>query len=276
MRANRGGALSGGIAMGVENGRKFERFPLRIPATLIVGRKEIEAVTENVSKTGLRLRTDAAPADRRLVQVRIALPPDGDQATFSAITTHASPAGGTRAPGVGVHLYGNGPELIARWERFLKHAATRWKDPAEAVLVAKATTMPLIDPVRRRFERVRAVLEVRYPSVDQLLPLTSRDVSMGGLFLAADALREVGDELGLEVVHPLTAERFPVRCVVRRVVREQALGNGMGVEFLDMDASRRAELWAFVTSGLSVLEAEDLEILAAPDEVVFELDFGGA
>lgn len=253
----------------VETGRRFGRFALSMPATLIAGKRETAVVTEDVSRNGMRLLTDAPPPDRRFVQIRLALSAAGET-TINGITAYGVRAGGARRPGVGVQLYGNPPNIVADWERFVQGIASG--EPAESVLVAKATTLPLVEPVRRRFERVRALFEVRYPSVEVLLPLTARDVSMGGLFLAADTLREVGEELGLEVVHPVSGEHFPVRCVIRRVVRDRDVGIGMGVEFLDMDDARRAELWAFVTSGLALLEAEDFEALPEPDGVVFELD----
>ncbi|MDP2307457.1 MAG: PilZ domain-containing protein [Pseudomonadota bacterium] len=269
--------------MAEETGRRFGRWPIRIPAVLIVGRKQLDVLTEDVSRSGLRVQTDAPPGERQLVQLRLALPPEGLLATLCGITAHAVKPGATRAPGVGVQLYGNGPDVLARWEQFLRYVELKHVDAQAAGASGgespgHASAPPAADPIRRRFERVHAVLEVRFRSVDELLPLLTRDASKGGLFVTTEHPREVGEELGLEVVHPATQATFPLRGVVRRVVRDRALGMGMGLEFLDVDDASREAFWDFVTTGLPSLAAEDMEALDEPapestDEDAFTVDF---
>lgn len=259
--------------MAIEKGRRHGRVALQVHAVLIVGRREFAVVTEDVSRGGVRLRTDSPPPERRLVQFRLLFPGDIAPTTLAGVTVRAVPPGGDRTPGVGVQLYGNAPELTAKWEHFVATVSPS-SAAGEAPLLATAVTVSP-EPIRRRFERVRAVLEVHTRSAEDLLPFASRDASRGGMFLVADQLREVGEELGIEIVHPTSGERFEVRCVVRRVVREHAMGMGMGVEFLDLDSARRDELWEFISGGLE--EIDDSAIVMIDDEfaeleVEFELD----
>lgn len=259
--------------MAIEKGRRHGRVALQLHAVLIVGRREFPVVTEDVSRGGMRLRTDSPPPERRLVQLRVLLPGDLTPTTLSGVTVRAVPPGEGRTPGVGVQLYGNAPELTSKWERFVATVPPS-KDDALTPVLASATTVSA-EPIRRRFERVRAVLEVHTRSADDLLPFASRDASKGGLFLVADQLREVGEELGIEIVHPVTGDRFEVRCIVRRVVREAGLGVGMGVEFMDLDAARRDELWEFISGGLEEIDDSAIVMLDeefAELEVEFELD----
>ncbi|GDX83604.1 hypothetical protein LBMAG42_54150 [Deltaproteobacteria bacterium] len=259
--------------MAIEKGRRHGRVALQLHAVLIVGRREFAAVTEDVSRGGMRVRTDSPPPERRLVQLRLLFPGDLTPTTLSGVTVRVVPPGEGRTPGVGIQLYGNSGELTAKWERFVATVPPS-SGEGEEPLLASATTVPA-EPIRRRFERVRAVLEVHTRSADDLLPFASRDASKGGMFLVADQLREVGEELGIEIVHPVTGERFEVRCVVRRVVREHGMGMGMGVEFLDLDAPRRDELWEFISGGIE--EIDDSAIVMIDEEfaeleVEFELD----
>jgi hypothetical protein len=131
---------------------------------------------------------------------------------------------------------------------------------AGAPVLARAESVPL-EPVRRRFERVSAVFEVRTASLSDLLPLASRDVSKGGMFLVSDSHRVVGDVLGVQIVHPERDERFDVQCIVRRVVTEAALGIGMGVEFTNLDEARRDALWEFISGAIPDLDEEAFSML---------------
>jgi hypothetical protein len=228
-------------------------------AVLVVGRREIPVVTSDVSRGGLQLLTDQPPPEKRLVQVRIVLAPDTTPTVLAAVTVRTNPPGEGRRPGVAVQLYGNPAQVVAKWERFVATVPAQEGDRHSPVH-AQATPLP-IEPTRRRFERVAAVFEVRTASVDDLLPFASRDVSKGGMFLTADSPRAVGDVIGVELVHPERDERFEVRCVVRRVVSEAALGVGMGVEFLDLDEDRRDALWEFINGAIPDLDDDALVML---------------
>ncbi len=258
--------------MAIEKGRRHGRVLVRLRVTLVVGRREITGVTEDISRGGLRLLTDSPPPERCLVQFRVILPGDTTPTSFSGVTLRVVRPGGEVMPGVSVQLHGNSPELTARWERFVHTVPAAGADTGKGPIVASATAVPTV-PTRRGFERVQAVFEVHTSAAAELLPFASRDVSKGGMFLVADTLREVGEILGLVIVHPSHGGQFELRCVVRRVVREQALGIGMGVEFLDLDETRRDDLWEFLSGGFPVLGDDAIVMLDEEfDALDVELD----
>lgn len=249
-------------------GRRHGRVPLVMPVTMIVGKREIPAVTEDVSRGGMRLRTDQPPPEKRFVQVRFEPSPGAPPVLLSGVTVRVINPGAGRTPGVGVQIYGNAAQAVSAWERFVATVPATLGAAAGAPVHARADSVP-VEPTRRRFERVAAAFEVRVPSVDDLMPFASRDVSKGGLFLVTDAPRAVGDRLGIILVHPERDERFEVSCVVRRVVTEAELGIGMGVEFTDLDEVRRDDLWEFLSGGIPDLEEDAMTML---DEEFAELE----
>ena len=96
-------------------------------------------------------------------------------------------------------------------------------------------------------------------SVDELLTMHSRNVSKGGMFVATDRPRRVGERLVLEVVHPETFDVFHLPSIVRREVHER--GHGMAVEFLDCDESARTAFWDFISAGLQKQPDDDFELV---------------
>lgn len=244
--------------MGIEKGRRHGRVAIRLSATLVVGRREQPVVTADLSRGGVRLLTDDPPAERLLAKLRITLPGSATPETLEGVTVRRVPPGGDGPPGVSIQLYGNTVETVSRWERFVQSVPA--DDNGAAPMLAMATEAPP-GPIRRRFGRIGMVLEVHVQRLDDLLPLASRDVSRGGMFLRSDTVADVGEELGLDILHPDRNESFPARCVVRRVVNERGMGMGMGVEFLDLDAARRDALWAFIVGDIPELDDGAVELL---------------
>jgi uncharacterized protein (TIGR02266 family) len=74
--------------------------------------------------------------------------------------------------------------------------------------------------------------------------LDTRDLSVGGAFLVADLLFEVGEILSLSFALPVTERIVQARGKVKWVSRGEEGGKppGMGVEFLDLPANAREEL----------------------------------
>lgn len=254
-------------------GRRHGRVPLAMPVTIIVGKREVAALTEDVSRGGMRLRTDQPPPEKRFVQIRFHPAPGAAAVLLSGVTVRSVAPGEGRVPGVGVQLYGNAAQVVSEWERFVATVPATLGPNAGAPVHARAASVP-VEPTRRRFARVAVAFEVRVPSVDDLLPFASRDVSKGGMFLVTDAPRTVGDQLGVIIVHPDRDEGFEVNCVVRRVVTEAGLGIGLGVEFTDLYAARRDDLWEFLSGGIPELDDEALTMLDEEfAELEMEIDF---
>lgn len=242
-------------------GRKYERYRVRMPVAATWAREVRDLQTEDISLEGLFVRTDAALAERRLLKLRTKLLHDGSELTMHAMVAHSLPLDGavSRVPGIGLQFYGNGRDTLERWGRHIQHVRDTLPGAADRTVFAFNVDRAPPEPIRRRYERVAAVLEVRVVTVDELLTIHSRDVSKGGMFVMADRACKVGEQLVLEVVHPETAAVFPLPSVVRREVRER--GAGLAVEFLDLDDAARAAFWEFVSAGLQKPPDDDFDLV---------------
>jgi PilZ domain-containing protein len=104
----------------------------------------------------------------------------------------------------------------------------------------------------RRYERIDIELPCRLyiPGSDGLrfeAFCTSRNLGLGGLFVAASFLLKEGLELFVELALPDAP--LPIRSRVAHVVPldETELMTGMGIEFLDVDAHGRETLLRYFT-----------------------------
>lgn len=108
----------------------------------------------------------------------------------------------------------------------------------------------------RKHTRHPVGFEVRIPSLSAHSRLRAYDLSRGGMSVRTNSDVAVGATLALEVVHPITGERFPLAAIVRRhIVRPDF--RGIGVEFLDVAEADRRRLDDFMsgeTSGGPELE----------------------
>ena len=102
------------------NHRQYERFPTDLRATLIKGKTEVPGRVVDVSFSGLFFTTDNPPPLRDLVKLEIELP-SGEAMRILGMAVHVvRPARGQRQrPGVGVQLFGIGPDIRAAWDRFV-------------------------------------------------------------------------------------------------------------------------------------------------------------
>ena len=102
------------------NHRRYERFAVNLKATLIQGRKAIQGHVVDVSFTGLFFTTSSPPPLRDLVKIDLDMP-SGGTTRLLGMAVHIVPphAAGPRRPGVGVQLFGIGPEVRAEWDRFV-------------------------------------------------------------------------------------------------------------------------------------------------------------
>ena len=98
---------------------------------------------------------------------------------------------------------------------------------------------------RRRSERLRVKLPVRYHSDAVYLDCWVHDLSRNGLFLRSDYLDALGNFVGLRLT--LRGEDLPVQ-VDGEVVRidERPRSAGMGIRFTEIGASERRRLANFM------------------------------
>lgn len=104
-------------------------------------------------------------------------------------------------------------------------------------------------PSRRKFPRYDAELELDVRDLGELHRMLTRDVSHGGMFIVTDAPLEAGTRLLLQVIHPVSDERFDISAVVRR---REAKPQGIGVEFVDLTEARREAFMSFIRASLQL------------------------
>ena len=228
-----------------------------------------ELVTEDVSFRGMFLVCATMLPERQLIRIEASLPPDGVAfATHGMVVYSIPPAHPSgRSQGAGIQFYGMGDERAA-WEKYV-----RWvQSQAGELPDRRSTEMPAAAPPapapsseealsqadQRRHPRFPLVLEVRPRSLDDLMRLYSRDVSVGGMFLATPRTIEIGSELRLDVRHPHGDALFSLTAVVRRrSLRPQ----GVGVEFTGLDEMKRRDFFDFIHAPIPTADPGDLELI---------------
>jgi uncharacterized protein (TIGR02266 family) len=126
----------------------------------------------------------------------------------------------------------------------------------------------------RRTRRIEAAFRVRYRSLDQLVVALTHDLSRGGLFMRTARYLPVNAIVRVHLELPDEGGEMPIVCRVA-YVRDEAesarVGKppGMGLEFLDLDPERMAQLTQFVTERTSpgvILPRRRLNVLVVDDE----------
>jgi Tfp pilus assembly protein PilZ len=102
-------------------------------------------------------------------------------------------------------------------------------------------------PSRRKFPRYDAEMELDVRDLGELHRMLTRDVSHGGMFIVTDAPLEPGARLLIQVMHPVSDERFDISAVVRR---REVNPQGIGVEFVDLTEARREAFMSFIRESL--------------------------
>ena len=91
-------------------------------------------------------------------------------------------------------------------------------------------------PNRRRFDRCTIEIPIVYTSAELELEVTTRDVSMSGVFVRSEVLEPVGTSCQL-AIHVTGHAPLHVRGIVRRVVESEQPGAepvGLGIEFVEL------------------------------------------
>ncbi len=230
--------------------RREPRYRLRIPVILRLGRESTEVMTEDVSFSGMFVRTDAPPPERGLIKIDIPVPGEVSPLALTAMVVHRIEPNPSlqRIPGAGLQLYGVGSDMRDKWARYILSLRDKDVNAASRPVPVEASNdnSPELhslerEPINRRHVRYSAVLIARARTIDELVTMYTRDISQGGTFLTTNVAVAAGDALRLELIHPDTGESFDLACVVRRRVRD-----GLGVEFTDLDEAKREAFWQFV------------------------------
>lgn len=214
-------------------------------------------LTEDVSFSGMFLRTDTPPPVRGLVRMEVDVEGRGRPLELTGMVVHViQPDNVTkRTPGIGIQFYGVGADLLRVWTNYLQMLRARHPDSEAKSVVVSTPSAVRTEPLRRKHPRFAAVLEVRVQTLAELTKMFTRDISKGGAFLATTDPFAAGDRLFVELIHPQTEDVYGLECTVRRSVRD-----GVGVEFEGFDDAVMASLEDFV---------EPIEELSV-DDLVFE------
>ncbi len=237
-----------------QESRRHRRIPVRLPVRLGEGEQEVTLMSEDVSYSGLFVRTDMFLEPGVRVALAIRVPDTGEDLALVGVVAHCidwdQAASFQQGPGMGLQIYGFERESLEQWNGFVARAmalndARSLDDAARSVDQVR----DLVQPIRRRFPRMTAKFEVHAGSVDELFEMLSKDISAGGTFLLHAQLMPVRTPIALAFVHPTDGSRFEITGEVVRVVESPPRCRGMGVQFR-ADTEVRAAFTAFIESGL--------------------------
>jgi hypothetical protein len=252
--------------------RRDVRYVVPVPVTLFVAKRWIEAEAADVSHGGMfvLLEERGVASDEsadllepgQLVRVEVVLPPSLDPfgATARLVHQHAPFARDERR-GVGVQFYGLGRESQDRWAAFIDHVRTSY--PASNERMVTLASAEALDAAYLRTKNQVGALRVEVGAVRDLVTMAKRDVARENLFLVCRARAFAGDELALQIVHPLTDDVFELVGRVRRVVEDGPL-RGLDFELLGCDAERKERFEEFVYDAMAPI-FDDEDVLPQPE-----------
>jgi hypothetical protein len=246
-------------AMGGAENRREPRYAVRLPATLLRGKREpVRLETVDVSVHGLYLRTAEPPPMRQLVKVELRLPPDGRAIVLHGmiVFVRKEPEGDVPA-GVGLSLVGLDGALLSAWDDFVRSLSPRHSGSLRRL--EEAALAETQRPDRRRLERRGNELRLVFRSVGDLVALADGEVAEPERFVATDMPLPVGMRLTVLLEHPATHATFALDALVRRRAREEGI-NGVALDFAALDAARRGAFIAFVSDDAEELGDDDIEL----------------
>jgi Tfp pilus assembly protein PilZ len=238
--------------------RRDKRYVLSLPVLITLAKKRIEAETADLGHGGMFVVTDAELALGQLIKVELLLPPRSETFEAPAKLVYLLPAiaKDTRR-GVGVQFYGLGRGVQDRWDAFIDHVRRTYPTTEERVATPQSA-----EPVHVDFKRSDAqvgALRVQVRSVNDLVRMQRRDLSRGTIFFATPGKAYAGDELALQIVHPLNGDVFEMQGKVRRVVDDAGI-KGLELELVACDDDRRARFEDFIYDGMAELfDDEEIE-----------------
>jgi uncharacterized protein (TIGR02266 family) len=121
---------------------------------------------------------------------------------------------------------------------------------------------PLMDDERRSSARYQVKVEVGLQTESNFYTGLTQDLSGGGVFVATNQIRQVGDRIKVLLTLPGQAEPFEILTEVRWVRGGSTLSRniddpGMGLRFLQMSPRARQAIADFLTQRESLFFDED-------------------
>jgi Tfp pilus assembly protein PilZ len=246
--------------------RRDPRFRCRIPVELYRGRvalpsgvllymrpqgEVVETVThlltEDVSVSGMFLRTDAPPQLRQVVRVALMIPsvnvPMNVMAQVAHVVHPGDPHG--RVPGAGILFFPLEGQMFGAWSAFVWTLSELRNDTIPAPPMIQESPA-VLEPIRRRAERHPTSLVVHVNANGQPHLLRLHDISRNGVFITTDIEFPIGTQLLVRFVDPDESEEFAIEAVVRRYSAGAVCG--VGVEFVGLDGKVREAFFRFLAN----------------------------
>lgn len=254
--------------------RREPRHPIALPVVLTAGGQRLDCSTRDISFAGAFIETPSVstrgePISERsdplhmvkvgqLIRVTIFLP-NGAPFEVSAVVVHIVRMR-THA-GLGIRFFGLGRSAQEDWDRVvvdirdLPRADLWQRTYSDGVPKGSGRAVRLprgehFEPLLYRSAHHVAVLRVYVGSVVDLYALAEPDRDK--TFVQTDERLSVGDEVGLQWVHPNSEDIFELSAFVTRIVDQHEM-KGVELEILDLDDERRARFAEFIDDGLESL-----------------------
>ncbi len=103
-------------------------------------------------------------------------------------------------------------------------------------MIPNELTEALLPKEKRRSDRKRLIVDVKFEGGDATGIANTRDIGVGGLYIKTEATLEMGDEISMQMT--LMNEDFDVLGVVAYIDE----GEGVGVRFRDLSEKQEALL----------------------------------
>lgn len=231
-----------------ERARFEPRLSIGLGGLLSIGNRHLECVTSDVSFSGVSVRVDASGlghvSSRDLATLKLSLYPSARVIDAPASVVHVTPARNIYA--VGLRFYAFAGAARAAWDDFVRGLSAESASGASATALALPTGQHF-EPMLYRNAFQVAVLRVYVASVRDLLHLAERNAT--SMFIVTDEALAVGNEVGLQFVHPNSEDVFEANAFVARVVDQHGV-RGVEVEFLDLAFERFDRFREFVEDGI--------------------------
>ncbi len=204
-------------------------------------------LTDDVSLSGMFLRTDAPPLLRQVVRVALRIPSVNvamnAMAQVAHVVQHGDPYG--RVPGAGILFFPLDGATLKAWSAFVGTLSERRQDtiPAPPMLPESAS---VVEPIRRRAERHPTSLVVHVNAKGQPHLLRLHDISRNGVFITTDIEFPIGTQLLVRFLDADESEEFAIDAVVRR--HSAGAVCGVGVEFVALDGKVRERFFRFLAN----------------------------
>jgi PilZ domain len=240
------------------HGRRDVRYAIRFPAQLTVKKRTSSLLTGDVSYGGVFLRTDAPPPLLQLVEVQLVLPIGDHALAVHGMTVrvvgHDDPSG--YDPGIGVQFYAVDQTTRDTWDTFIRYVeehCPRSLDQAPLRLPRGSTP----EPLRRRFERHKAVINVEPVTQREIEELYASGVCTGSMFVPTRLALPPGTRVIVNVQHPTTGRPFLLEAVVVDRAESSpdaaaAAVGGLGLALQGIDQRCKDEFLDFVRGGVLI------------------------